>query len=575
MQEHIKITSTPPRIQYVGDGAQRKFFFPFAIFRPEHVEVFVDGQRYAGGMTVQGAGESAGGSVILDEAPGEGVLVTLRRRIAVERTTDFQPAGAFSARLINDELDYLTAALQQVAADAETSLRLAATEPVVDMTLPAAPARADRILAFDGDGRPKAESRDEVAGSIKHAKLRGLDGDDHPHYLTVPRADAWMATKSLDDLREGLAAKRYTSQEKSKLVRLPADAEANPPRVSEGEKLAGSEWEPRTFSPRDVVDLVNRFAAGGSGGGSGVSVHAMLVGLSADDHLQYLTADRAEVWLAGKTADDLADGAANRYMRLAGSGSEESAARADHDHDGAYEPAFAKNTAFNRDFGPGADDVAAGSHGHDAAAIATGVIAPARLPLLAGDAGAGGQQGAVPAPVAGDAEAGKFLAADATWRVPVLPGGLGRGTAFPPSPAAGDAVYRTDLGCLFFYDGVRLKWLGELESDGAGFSGDHGNVYLRRFNGGDMSASAGILIPYDATIVGLSMVWTPARAGNVHIVRNGVTLATLPFSAATSVASMDLNVDFASGGILAFSTSGHTSALTSPQLRCWWRRRAA
>ncbi len=136
MQEHIKITNTPPRVQYIGDGVQREFFFPFAIFAPENVEVFIGNTRLTGGMTVEGAGESAGGSVILDEAPGMGVLVTVRRRIAIERTTDFQPAGAFSARLINDELDYLTAALQQVAADAEASLHLDATEPSVDMTCP-------------------------------------------------------------------------------------------------------------------------------------------------------------------------------------------------------------------------------------------------------------------------------------------------------------------------------------------------------------------------------------------------------------------------------------------------------
>lgn len=262
-------------------------------------------------------------------------------------------------------------------------------------------------------------------------------------------------------------------------------------------------------------------------------------------------------------------------MRLAGSGTADTAARADHNHAGAYEPAFAKNTAFNRDFGSGPDDVSAGDHGHDASAIATGVIAPERLPMLTGDTGGGGQAGAAPAPAAGDAAAGKFLAADATWRAPVLQGTIARGASFPLSPEAGDAAYRTDLGCLFFYDATRRKWLGELESDGAGFSGEHGNVYLRRFNGGDMSATNGILIPYDATIVGLSMAWTSARAGNVHVVRNGTVLATLPFPVATSVASMDLNVDFAAGGILAFSTSGHASTLTTPQLRCWWRRRAA
>lgn len=572
MQEHIKITATAPRIQYVGDGAQREFFFSFAIFKPEHVEVFLDGERLASGMTVLGAGESTGGSVILDEAPAEGVLVTVRRRMALERTTDFQPAGAFSARLINDEFDYLTAALQQVAADAETSLRLAATEPVIDMTLPAVPARKGRVLAFDGEGRPRPESREELASSLSHGRLRGLDGDDHPLYLTAPRANAWIATKSLDDLRDGFNAKRYTAQEKGKLATLPADAEANPPRVSEAEKLSGSEWEPRTFSPRDVVDLARRFVS--PGGSSGISVHAMLVGLSADDHLQYLTPERADVWFAGKTTDAVREGSANLYMRLAGNGAAATAARSDHAHHDVYEPVISvKNSAFNVNFGTASGDAARGNHTHAATAITSGVLSSARLPLLSGDAGSGGSAGVAPAPAIGDAAAGKFLAADATWKVP--PGAVGRRTSFPAQPSAGDGVYRTDLGCLFFYDETRGKWLGELESDGAGKSGSHAAGYLAGIAGAVMSSTVGILIPYDVTIVGVSMVWTTAVGGTLNIVRNGVTVGTHTFASGTSTSAMTINVDFAAGGILALSTSGHGTAMTNPQLRCWWRRRAS
>jgi hypothetical protein len=268
-------------------------------------------------------------------------------------------------------------------------------------------------------------------------------------------------------------------------------------------------------------------------------------------------------------------------MRLAGNGMAETAARSDHAHAGVYEPAFAKNSAFNVSFGTASTEAARGNHSHDAAAIASGTLNRARLPLLAGDAGSGGSAGAVPAPAAGDALAGKFLAADGAWKVPA--GGTGggiagvpKGTSFPASPAAGDAFYRTDLSSLFFYDGVRGKWLGELESDGAGWSGDKTMGYLKRFAGAQMSTSVGIYLPYDGTIVGISMVWeTNAQKTNVNIVRDGVTLHTLTMStAALTTASMALNVDFAAGGILAFSTSAHLFALTSPQLRCWWRRRA-
>lgn len=574
MQDHIKIISTPPRVQYIGDGTQTEFVFGFAIFKPEHVEVFVDDERLSGGFTVVGAGATGGGTVVLAEPAAEGAIVTLRRHIAIERTTDFQPAGAFRANVINDELDYLTACLQQVDAGVATSLHLGPTDPPMDLTLPTVAARAGRLLAFDGDGRPTVESANALAGELRHDTLIGLADDDHPQYLTGYRADTWLATKSLDDLNEGISVKRFTSAHRAKLNSVEAGAGANPPRVAAGEKLAGDEPAARTFSPKDVAEIA-AIHGGGSGGSGGVTVHAQLFGLDGDDHPQYLTAGRADAWLASKTTDAIFEGVGNRYMVLSGAGSAETAARADHDHGDIYERAFVKGTAFNCDFGTGPGEVAAGNHGHDAAAIASGIFDAARLPPLGGDNGGGGSPGVAPAPQAGDAAAGKFLCADGTWRAPSSgTGGFSVGVSFPPAPAAGDACYRTDLGSLFHYDATRGKWLGELESDGAGFNGDSGNVYLRRYNGADMSATIGIHLPYDVTIVGLSMAWNNTRIGNIHVERNGVDVVTLPIAApATQVADMTLNADFAAGGIMAFRTSGHTSAMNSPQLRCWWRRR--
>ncbi|MHC4501224.1 MAG: DUF2793 domain-containing protein, partial [Planctomycetota bacterium] len=48
----------------------------------------------------------------------------------------------------------------------------------------------------------------------------------------------------------------------------------------------------------------------------------------------------------------------------------------------------------------------------------TGTAATALLDVFVGDSGAGGTKGLVPAPVAGDAAAGKYLDADGTWTVP-------------------------------------------------------------------------------------------------------------------------------------------------------------
>lgn len=59
---------------------------------------------------------------------------------------------------------------------------------------------------------------------------------------------------------------------------------------------------------------------------------------------------------------------------------------------------------------------------------ATGSWAAAEYVTMVGDSGAGGTKGAVPAPAAGDAAAGKFLKADGTWAVPSGGGGSGWST---------------------------------------------------------------------------------------------------------------------------------------------------
>jgi hypothetical protein len=54
----------------------------------------------------------------------------------------------------------------------------------------------------------------------------------------------------------------------------------------------------------------------------------------------------------------------------------------------------------------------------------------AYVPNMVGDSGSGGTSGAVPAPASGDATAGKFLKADATWAVPAGGGGGGGTSGF-------------------------------------------------------------------------------------------------------------------------------------------------
>jgi hypothetical protein len=74
--------------------------------------------------------------------------------------------------------------------------------------------------------------------------------------------------------------------------------------------------------------------------------------------------------------------------------------------------------------------------------------ATAMLNPMAGDAGAGGTQGLVPAPSAGDAAAGKFLSAGGAWTVPPA-GGITQLTGdLTAGPGAGSQVATIAAGAV-------------------------------------------------------------------------------------------------------------------------------
>lgn len=176
---HVQISATPPRIQYVADGSQTSFTYPFAIFEDDDIEVYLGDALQMSGYGVAGAGESAGGLVTLAVAPVAGTLVTLRRNIAIERVSDFQEGGALRAKVLNDELDRLTACLQQVAGGLGRSLVLSPVDPADNLVLPGLAARASAILGFDAAGAPLAYPASAFKGDKGdkgEAGERGADG---------------------------------------------------------------------------------------------------------------------------------------------------------------------------------------------------------------------------------------------------------------------------------------------------------------------------------------------------------------------------------------------------------------
>lgn len=154
----LQIPRGIPRAQYVADGAQTAFTFPFPILASEDLEVLLDAARQFTGYIVTGAGATAGGTATFDAAPPAGTVVLLRRRMPIERMTDFLESGPLPAVSLNREFDALTACLQQVAADQEAMLRYPENDLPASSLLPLRAARAGKLLAFDSTGNPVVQA---------------------------------------------------------------------------------------------------------------------------------------------------------------------------------------------------------------------------------------------------------------------------------------------------------------------------------------------------------------------------------------------------------------------------------
>jgi len=154
MSDSQIIARGTPRTQYLADGSQSVFSFPYPFFEAEDLAVYLGAALQHSGYSVSGAGASEGGGVSFSTAPAAGTVITLMRRVPVERISDFLDSGPLGAGALNREFDRLTACLQQVAGDQALMLHYPLTDLPASTELPSRAARLNRLFAFDGSGAP-------------------------------------------------------------------------------------------------------------------------------------------------------------------------------------------------------------------------------------------------------------------------------------------------------------------------------------------------------------------------------------------------------------------------------------
>lgn len=247
MTGHIQVGDVAPRVQYVANGSQTVFPYPFPIFTESDIEVWIGAARVAASAYfVAGAGSSEGGAVTLAAPPPPATIVTLRRRLTLRRTSDFHDDGIIRAKVVNDEFDYQTMSVQQVAEDVDRAVKRAHTSSSkADLTLPdPVPGRAikwnddasglensaidvDQVLAQATGGAAEAEaSAASAAVSAMTATARAADATSAASTATAAADRAVALVGFTLDCDPTLAANSDSRIATQKAVRAYAESAA-------------------------------------------------------------------------------------------------------------------------------------------------------------------------------------------------------------------------------------------------------------------------------------------------------------------------------------------------------------
>ena len=168
----ITISDATPRVQYTATGGQTTFAVNFEFFANADLKVYNGttlltydaSPSSASEYSVTGAGVTGGGSITLGGGATVNDKITIYRDMAIARSTDFPTSGAFQVESLNEELDKLTAMIQQVETDTKYSPRFSTTTTTgFNLTFPNLV--ANKVLAANSAGT--ALTMDQELGTFK------------------------------------------------------------------------------------------------------------------------------------------------------------------------------------------------------------------------------------------------------------------------------------------------------------------------------------------------------------------------------------------------------------------------
>ena len=154
----MTVETTTSRAQYATNGTTGPWTVNFYFLEDEHLQVIHTDSAgnetvlaLGAGYSVTGAGDENGGTVTTTTAYGAGGYITILRSVEPLQETDLVDGDSLPAETLETALDKLTMLAQQALEVVGRALVFSPSD-TSGSTLPAAPARADKLLSFDSNG---------------------------------------------------------------------------------------------------------------------------------------------------------------------------------------------------------------------------------------------------------------------------------------------------------------------------------------------------------------------------------------------------------------------------------------
>lgn len=190
----MTVSVQSPVIEYIASGATTAFSYPFLLIVSSDLKVYIENILVASGYSVSGLGNDEGGTVTFTEAPAAGLRVKLLRSTPLNRTTDYVEGGALRADVLDDDIDRVVMQIQDVRADAASTVEFAAlldeTNAKLDATSTSeANAAASAVSAAASATAAAASAAIATAHNVLNFGAIG-DGvaDDTPAFLAAMAA---------------------------------------------------------------------------------------------------------------------------------------------------------------------------------------------------------------------------------------------------------------------------------------------------------------------------------------------------------------------------------------------------